>query len=219
MSIANVILFCSSSSPASMPCLKFIKEHNIPVSVVRLDTLESRERAAKGKFIQISSVPTLVVVYQDNNVQQFIGQDKVIKWLANTLKKSRSNPPPSYSTPRYPEQRQPPPSPPSSSESEEEEPIKPVKRRKKKPKKSKKKTSKKVYFEPEEEDEDEGGSSSEEVDIEYFDNDDDVPPKASTQGLRVGSAAPKPSTDNSVFDIAKEMERQRKETLSSENKD
>jgi hypothetical protein len=57
--------------------------------VLRLDTEEDRARAAKGKYFQITAVPTLAVIYADGNAQLFLGAEKVLQWMAETVSKMR----------------------------------------------------------------------------------------------------------------------------------
>jgi hypothetical protein len=197
MSIKDIILFCSTTSQASIPCLKFIQQHRLPVKVVRLDTQELRDRASRGKYFQVVTVPNLVVLYNDNNLQQFVGRDKIIRWFTNIIQ--QNNRPPHVAQPVFDEE----------SSSEEEEPV----RRRRKPKKKKvvpkpKKKYQKIRKESSSEEE---GSSGDEIEV-Y--EEDETPPPPSTQGLIVGSNAPKPSSGSSVFDVAKEMEKQRKQSLS-----
>jgi len=168
----NLILFCSTVSSASVPCLKFVKQFNIPVTIVRLDSKEQRERASKGKHIQVNSVPNLVVIHNDNNVQQFIGRDKIIQWFKNSI--------------RQPIQQQ---------------NFNKVKKNIKVPKKTK--IEKNPIKEIEEE------SEEEEVEIEYFDSEDDTTNLSKTETKTL-----KPISGASIMDIAKEMEKQRKESLS-----
>jgi len=85
MSIAEAILFVTSTSRASVPCLQFIAQYKLPVIPVRLDTPEAREKAANGKYFQITVVPTLVITYVDGNIQLFVGTEKIIQWMKSAL--------------------------------------------------------------------------------------------------------------------------------------
>ena len=51
------------------------------VDIVRLDTVQMRKVAENGKFFQITSVPTLVLVYGDGNLQLFLGAPKIVEWF------------------------------------------------------------------------------------------------------------------------------------------
>lgn len=194
MSIANVILFCSSTSPASAPCIHFIRQAKIPVQIVRLDTPELRKKAEQGELLQVRSVPNLVVVYQDGNLQQFVGQQKIMAWFQNMMKNSQSPPPEEASLEPL-------------EESEEEEPVRP--RRKKKPKKKKRRKKASPVIE------------EEEMEIEFFDPQDESPPAPSTQGLLVGpqAASKKAPKMSSIYELSEQMKKQRSQTLGYEEKD
>ncbi len=58
----------------------------MPMQVVRLDTESSRKAAANGKFFQITTVPTMVIMYEDGNTQLFLGAPKIIQWLTAMIK-------------------------------------------------------------------------------------------------------------------------------------
>lgn len=88
MSINNVLLFVSSTSQSSISPIKFIREHNLPVLIVRLDTIEDRIKAANGQYFKITEVPTLVVFYVDDTLQLFVGSDKIMTWM-NAIVKSK----------------------------------------------------------------------------------------------------------------------------------
>jgi type IV secretory pathway VirB10-like protein len=68
--------------------------NNIKPKLIRLDTKEDRERTIRGTFIQISSVPSLLVVFNDGNIQVFNGQNKIILWLRKIIDstENRDNP-------------------------------------------------------------------------------------------------------------------------------
>lgn len=88
MSISEATLFVASNSKASVPCIQFVSSHGIPVQIVRLDSIEARTVAANGKYFQITSVPTMVIMYQDGNTQLFLGAPKITQWLTSMLKSS-----------------------------------------------------------------------------------------------------------------------------------
>lgn len=82
MSISSVILFVSSVSHASIPCVQFIQNAKLPVVIVRLDTEEDRHKAANGYYLKVTEVPTLAVIYNGgDNIQLSIGSEKVLKRL------------------------------------------------------------------------------------------------------------------------------------------
>ena len=91
MKIVDVVLFISKASKECMPCVNFIGQNSIPVSIVRLDTESSRLAAQTNKNFQITGVPTLLVVFDDGKVQLFTGRDSIIPWLNNTIKNSQQN--------------------------------------------------------------------------------------------------------------------------------
>nr|QBK86662.1 MAG: inactivated thioredoxin/glutaredoxin [Marseillevirus LCMAC102] len=209
MSINDVILFVSSTSPASAPCIQFVQSYQLPVRFVRLDTIADREAARNGKYFQITVVPTLLVTYSDANVQLFVGQEKILMWLKQVMNSRNKK------TQQHIEE---------SDEIEDEPPIRQKKKSKrdglydgvpKKSKKKKKVQKKPVHFEEE--------SESDESEIQFIDNDKPPgrPPPPPTQGLMVGphSSSKKKGQMTSVFDTAKQMEHQRQSTLGYKDED
>jgi len=91
-SINNVILFVCSNSNASIEPVNLVKYYQIPVQIVKLDTQKARNKAKKGKYFQITSVPSLVVMYQDGTLQMFIGKDKIVNWIQQLIT-SKTQPP------------------------------------------------------------------------------------------------------------------------------
>ncbi len=84
MQVSEVYLFCSSTSPASKPCLEVIQAYPSlaqETQIIRLDTAVHRDAARRGQQFQISAVPTLVVIYTDGDTTVYQGQKKVISWL------------------------------------------------------------------------------------------------------------------------------------------
>jgi hypothetical protein len=79
----EVVLFASSSSRTCVPCLKFIRANGLPVHVVLLDSSSERERVKSGKLFKITTVPSLMVRYEDENLQIFEGARKVMAWLSS----------------------------------------------------------------------------------------------------------------------------------------
>jgi len=80
-SISEAILFISSASQASVPCVKLVVQNNLPINILKLDSTEDRQKAASGKYFQVTAVPTLVVVYGNGTTQLFLGTQKVIEWI------------------------------------------------------------------------------------------------------------------------------------------
>ena len=81
MSISAVVIFISEVSEKCIEVVKFIKKKSLPVKLVRLDTKEARARAMKGSVINIKQVPTIIVMFDDGDLQSFIGYSKSISWL------------------------------------------------------------------------------------------------------------------------------------------
>lgn len=95
MSISQVVLFTSTTSQKSIPCRQFIHQYQLPIQEVRLDTEESRKTASEGQYVQITSVPSLMVTYTDGNMQLFVGTDKIMAWMRSAVMsmQQRSSPP------------------------------------------------------------------------------------------------------------------------------
>lgn len=89
MSISEAILFVATNSKSCVSCLNFVVQNRVPIQIVRLDTQEMRSIAANGKYFQINSVPTMVIVYQDGNTQLFLGAPKILQWLASSIKSGK----------------------------------------------------------------------------------------------------------------------------------
>lgn len=81
MALPGVVIFVSTASRECGVSLKYIKENSIKAQVVRLDTREARDRAANGKYFQVKMVPTMIVNYEDGNMEIFIGNNKIIPVL------------------------------------------------------------------------------------------------------------------------------------------
>nr|QBK85596.1 MAG: inactivated thioredoxin/glutaredoxin [Marseillevirus LCMAC101] len=239
-SISEVILFCSSVSQACVPVIQLIQQYQFPVKVVRLDTSAYREAAQNGPHFQIRVVPTLVVTHRDGNLQLFVGQPKVLEWLKMVI--NPSTPGSSQAPPGGSQDPRTFSGPPSSrhrdeetkiSLSSDEDDIAPPKKSKKSKKKSKvssapkkpkvtegglygpnKKKKKKPAVEFYSSEEDENGG----VDIEFVD--DGRPPAPPTGGLMVGAQAvrPKRMKGSSITEMAKQMERDRTNTLGYDEK-
>ncbi len=89
MQVSEVYLFCSSTSPASKPCLEVIQAYPSlaqEIQIIRLDTAVHRDAARRGQQFQISGVPTLVVIYTDGDTTVYQGQKKVISWLYSRVR-------------------------------------------------------------------------------------------------------------------------------------
>lgn len=132
MLISEAVLFISAASKVCIPVVSLVQRSGLPITIVRLDTPEAREKAMNGKLFSVKHVPCLVVVYNDGTLRQMIGEDKVTAWITATMQPP--TPPPQPEVPKVIAT-------PNSDESEEESPPKKRKKPQKKPKKSKKKKS------------------------------------------------------------------------------
>jgi hypothetical protein len=81
--ISEIILFTSQVSQTCTPCINLIREYTVPAKIVRLDTPETRKKAKYNKKISITKVPTLAVVFDDDDIKIYIGGEKICKWLRN----------------------------------------------------------------------------------------------------------------------------------------
>jgi len=91
MSIAEVVLFVSSTSKNCRPCFEYLQEHRIPISVVRLDTAEQRAIALSGQYFSVKTVPALMIGTEEGQIQLYEGLDKIFPVL-EMLKKAHSKP-------------------------------------------------------------------------------------------------------------------------------
>jgi len=93
MSISEIVLFYSSTSPESTLCRKGIRSIGIKIKEVRLDTIELREKAERNKTIKITHVPSLLVKFEDGEDDTiiFIGRPKIINWLTELVSSQREN--------------------------------------------------------------------------------------------------------------------------------
>lgn len=80
--VAEVVLFYSKYSKECQPIIQYIMNNRLPVSLIPLDDVESRNKALNGPLLQIQRVPTLVVSYVNNDVQLYVGNQKIIAWFS-----------------------------------------------------------------------------------------------------------------------------------------
>lgn len=81
MSISDVVLFYSKFSTECKECVNFVQHARLPVVLIALDTKESRDLALNGSLIQIKNVPSMIVSYEDGNVQLYVGKPKIMGWF------------------------------------------------------------------------------------------------------------------------------------------
>lgn len=89
MNIKDVVLFTSSNSNASIQIEKVFDSKGLQVQKVRLDTKQDRINASKGKYFQVNVVPTMCVIYADDNTQLFVGCDRIYNWIEMVTKNSK----------------------------------------------------------------------------------------------------------------------------------
>ena len=77
----DVVLFYTTNSPKSQTCIHTIKERQIPIKTICLDSKDIRHRAMHAKNLQIRHVPSLLVVGENGNVKLFVGLTKVLNSL------------------------------------------------------------------------------------------------------------------------------------------
>lgn len=220
MTIHDVVLFVSSTSQACVPPVHFIRENSLPARLVRLDTNADRTAASRGKFFQIHTVPTLLVTYNDGNIQLFAGQEKVLMWLQQALEMTNQAQNHTLTSVDSDEEEQRP-----KRKSKSKKKRKVTARRSPPPPKNmyggkskKKKRPDPVEFIEED--------SEDEVEIEFLDEPEPAPrgrraPPPPTEGLMVGgmSMSKKKSQMGSIYDVAKQMERERQSTLGYREED
>ena len=228
MSIRDVILFISSTSQVCMPPIEYIRQNQLPVKIVRLDTVIDRQAASQGKYFQINSVPTLLLIYDDGNIQLFAGQEKILMWLQQALQSRNQSSSPAQHT-SVEEER-----PREHSRTKTSKTKKHPSKREKSGSKSKTQKSDGLYEgsskvksskkkKPPVQFVDEESGSEDEVPIEFIDDGKrpNRPPPPPTQGLLVGpqSFGKKKSQMSSVYDVAKQMEQARQSTLGYDEAD
>jgi len=89
--VVEVVLFYSKYSKECGPCIQYIMNNKLPVILIPLDNKESRDRAFNGSLIQIKNVPSMVVSYVNNDVQLYVGSQKIIAWFSFMTKAPTGN--------------------------------------------------------------------------------------------------------------------------------
>lgn len=82
--VKELILFIASNSRASATTFSIVQRNRLPIDIVRLDTPESRNRAMNGREFQITTVPTLLVIYDDSS-ELIVGANRVNLWLTEAF--------------------------------------------------------------------------------------------------------------------------------------
>lgn len=91
--VNGVVLFVSTASQVCSDVMRYVMANKLGVNVVRLDTLADRQRALNGKYVQVDSVPTMVVIYKDDTIQKYLGADKILTWMSGVVKNMTQSPP------------------------------------------------------------------------------------------------------------------------------
>jgi len=103
MSIAEIVLFISTTSKACVPPIQFVQKYKLPINVVRLDTQDVRETVMNAQPIPIKVVPSLLVEYIDGEIKVFEGHKviQVLQRLINNNLKPNASPTSQTSTSGY----------------------------------------------------------------------------------------------------------------------
>lgn len=209
-SISDIILFVATGSKNCLVCLDFVRQTNFPVKIVRLDTEEARKRVSSGPDIKITSVPSLLLVYEDESAEVYSDSMKIIKIFNMLIKKSRPPTPPLeegfYDTP--------------AKTKKSHQPKHPARVARKEPPKVEKPTPKiiEAEYSEEEEVESEPESESEEMEIpkgkkapvvfeEESESEEEVEDIPRAKPQKSGSVMA------SLFEQAKKLEKERQNTL------
>lgn len=226
MSVQDVILFVSSTSEKCGNVVGYIRQNNMPVRLVRLDTVADRIAAANGPHVQIHTVPSLLIIYEDSNIQLYVGQDKILEWLQSIISSRSRESHPQASSPSSQVNHRTVLIPEDVSDEEDVQIKKPKKSRSKKSKRSDRNTNlyggktKKSRSKHQE-------SDTDEVEIEFIDDGrkHQRPKPPPTQGLMVGpqqtTLGKKKSNSRmgDLYSLAKQMEKDRQSTLGYDEKD
>jgi len=77
--LKDIALFYSSESKPCQICLNAIHKHQFEIVTIPLDNSKIRNVVSKGgKYFKIEHVPTLLMVFDDNNVKLFVGLEKIM---------------------------------------------------------------------------------------------------------------------------------------------
>jgi hypothetical protein len=90
MSVQEIILFFSAFSKNCALSLQMVKNiTNVKTTCMRMDTKYIRDIIQKNRFLNIRSVPTLLIIYTEGNIQLFEGK-KTELWLQNFIQNQNS---------------------------------------------------------------------------------------------------------------------------------
>jgi len=80
----DIILFVSKFSNKCKPCLEFSQQSGLPVKTVWVDSPHIRKKLSSGE-IKITTVPSLMIIFNDGNLQIFKGMEKIVTWFEGLL--------------------------------------------------------------------------------------------------------------------------------------
>lgn len=92
--IESAVLFVSSSSQNCQPCVQQVMQSNLPISVVRLDTAETRRKAMTNRTFPIREVPSLVVSHSNGTRNLYTGRMKIVGWIQSHMRSQSQTPQP-----------------------------------------------------------------------------------------------------------------------------
>lgn len=96
--IAEMVLFVSTPSQASMECGGIIQQQGLPVKIVRLDSAEIRKRVWESGTLAVRNVPALLITTEDGGIEMFEGRDKVMGMIARIFSPANGGAPPLAAT-------------------------------------------------------------------------------------------------------------------------
>lgn len=109
----NLILFHSKFSKHCQNFLSLLDNSNLqfPINLICIDNQNTRKQIRQSKNIEIDKVPCLLIIYPQNKIEKFEGNDAFF-WLTNYINEKKKLQPPSIQQP----QPLPPSSPPTQSQ-------------------------------------------------------------------------------------------------------
>lgn len=79
-SIKEIIFFFHPSSQYCKEVFDILKQHDVPHTPFPIKSLKVAQKIKKGKYFNIESVPSLVITFNDGNIQKYEGPH-CKKWL------------------------------------------------------------------------------------------------------------------------------------------